>query len=71
MLSKANLVLLPGLITSSLDKSIKIWDIRTGFSEQVANIADSLPWDVKLWNGEKDIVVGCENGEIGIMNLEN
>lgn len=56
---------------SSLDKTVKIWDLRTGFSELGANLTDTMPWDVKIWNGEKDMVVGCDNGDVGIMNLAN
>ena len=61
----------PGRFKSSLDKSVRFWDVRTGFSELLVNLTDTLPWDVKLWNGEKDLIVGCESGEIGIINFGN
>ena len=70
-LAEINSDLWPGYFISSLDKSVRFWDVRSGFSEVLIDVNNSLPWDVKLWNGEKDLVVGCENGEIGVINLGN
>lgn len=56
---------------SGLDKTVKVWDLRTGFSEVGANLTDTLPWDVKVWNSEKDLAVGCDNGELGVLSLAN
>ena len=58
-----------GFVTCSLDKTVRNWDFRTKGSEVLITISESLPWDLKVMNGDKELVVGMDSGEIGVVSI--
>ena len=52
-----------------MDKTVKLWDMRSGFVENVTALEDTLPWALKYVEGSKDLIIGCDSGEIVVINI--
>jgi len=52
-----------------LDKTVKLWDLRNGLVDTITTIEDTLPWDIKYVEESKDLAIGCDSGELIVINI--
>jgi hypothetical protein len=46
-----------------------MWDVRSGLIDTITTLEDTLPWDVKYLPANKDIAIGCDSGELIVINI--
>lgn len=60
----------PGLLTASLDGTVRFWDTRTGEAQILLENAQSEIWAVKYYEAIDKVVVGDENGDLSVLQIK-
>ena len=57
------------LFTSSLDGTVRMWDVKTGDNKVLYENKEVDTWAVKYYESLDKVVIGDENGNLSLIDL--
>ena len=58
------------ILTSSLDGTVRMWDVKSGDNKVLYENSDTDTWAVKYYETLDKVVIGDENGNLSILDYK-